>query len=186
MTHPAVVKAQAIAAIAVENGWKGSINKDFFEEDGKRVRITILRAKRNDEVIKIAWHGTRFKGGHYGFFEKVTFIQSSGIAIKKIEGWPDIIALLKVVPIESRPQVTSVYVKLPFDWQNDDDDFIMSTMVERKLFWYNRIDGKIETDVVMNSKKNRIAPVGHRKLFHFISPVVGFRSVLLDQVLRVG
>lgn len=173
-------KAKAIARLAVEHGWKGKISPN------KETQIISLYAERNDEKIQLVWQGTKFLQGQYQFFDKVTQIASSGAGQVKIAGWPDIIALLKIIPIESRPQVTSVYVKLPFDWQNDDDDFIMSTMVERKLFWYNRIDGKIETDVVMHSKKNRIAPVGHRKLFHFISPVVGFRSVLLDQILRVG
>lgn len=183
MAHPAVIKARAIGKIAAENGWKGRIGKDD-EFDG--VRVTTLIATRNDESISISWLDTRFNYGTYCFFDKTIQIHSSGQAIKIIEGWPDIIALLKVIPIESRPRVTSVYVKLPFDWENDSDEFIMSQIIDRKLFWYNRIDGKIEIDVAMKSQKNRIQPVGHRKLLHFVSPVTGFRSVLLDQFLRVG
>ena len=45
MGHPAVIKAQKIAAIAVENGWKGKIDTEVIESQ----RITTLDAWRNDE-----------------------------------------------------------------------------------------------------------------------------------------
>lgn len=182
MPNPVVNKVKTMIDIAVENGWKGNVSREFHEG----TRIIIFYAKRNDETIKITWHGTRFKGGNYGFFDKVTMIPSSGQALKKIQGWPDIISLFKSVPIGARPALAAKYVKLPFDLASDDDETIIEAMIDRKVFWYNRIDSKIEVDVMMRSKKNRIQPVGHRKLLHFISPVVGFRSVLLDQVLRVG
>lgn len=186
MTHPAVIKAQQIARIAVENGWKGKINTEMQGIQEDSVRVTTLVATRNDESIALEWHGKAFFDGVYYFFDRVTKLHSSGLAIKKVEGWPDILEIFRHAPMGSRPALAEKYVKLPFDWRNDSDEEIINSIIDRKVFWYNRLDSKIEADVCMKSKKNRIQPIGHHKLLHFISPLVGFRSMMLDQVLRVG
>jgi hypothetical protein len=185
--HPAVVKAQEFGRIAKEYGWTGKIDSEIQETPVfERQRVTILRATRNDETIVIAWHGKAFKHGYYGMFgETISAIHSIGEARKKVRGWPNIMDLFKKVAPERRPALSAVYVKLPFTADSSDSE-IISSLVNRKLYWYNRIDGGIYDDVLMKSTKNRIQDIGHRKLLHFIGAATGFRSVFIDQILKVG
>ena len=66
---------------------------------------------------------------------------------------------------------------------------VIATMMGRKVFWYSSLSNKIHCDVVLEkSKKNKnfaIRDINHRKLFNFVG-VQGYRSILLDTVLKVG
>jgi hypothetical protein len=185
--HPALVKVRHIAGIAADNGWKGKIDSEVI--DGQR--ITTLAAMRNDESISMQYKNNEMTDADYYIFDKLMSLQSASQVIEKIQGWPDILKLFKWFPNSNRPLLVEKYRRLPFDWETDDPNAIMDTMMGRKLFWYSHLSNKIHTDIVLEKQPNKqsnkfeIRPVGHRKMFNFVG-VLGFRSVLLDTILKVG
>jgi hypothetical protein len=93
-------------------------------------------------------------------------------------------------PSMNRPKLVETYRKLPFE-HSEPNDVIMPKLLGQQLTWYSHEHNKITTDLVLypkgaKSKQYRIADVGHRKIFHFIGSQAGFRSVLLDTVIKVG
>ena len=179
----AVKKASHVGSIAAQNGWKGKLDSEVV--DGQR--ITSLTGRRNDESFYAYWEDEKLSRAGYFIFSRETRLTCAKQLIEKIEGWPDLIKLYKWFPDANRPNLTQTYRKLPFDL-DDDDEEIISKLLGRKLFWYGHESTKIHTDVVLKSKskKIRIQNVGHRKLFHFIGAQAGFRSVLLDTLIKVG
>ena len=67
----------------------------------------------------------------------------------------------------------------------------MERLIGHQLFWYGHTESKLHCDVVLpptkkNSLQYNIKDIGHRKLFNFIGAQAGFRSVLLDTLIKVG
>lgn len=183
---PAVVKVMKMAAIAKRNGWHGSIDSEIV--DGQRV--TVLTAERNGEELSVSYRGETMYKAEYGILGAVTSLHCPSLAIEKLEGWPDLIKLFKQYPQLSRPKLVEQYRRLPFTFDDSAED-IIDKLVGKQLFWYSHTNSKITCDVVRHPKKNgdpnfRIVDVGHRKLFHFIGVSAGFRTVLLDTVIKVG
>ena len=185
--HPAVAKANKIAKIAVENGWKGHLDSDVLENG---LRTTELTAHRNDEQILVYWINEKLDHAVYSIFGKTTNLTCSKQVIDKVKGWPALADLFNRFPKANRPNLVRTYRKLPFDLDGPDDE-IITKLLGAKLFWYGHETAKIHADVVLpptkaKSKHYRIVNVGHRKLFHFIGAQAGFRSVILDTLLKVG
>lgn len=181
--HPAVMKAKRIARIAVENGWQGNIQHDKG--------ATLLTAERNDESIIVGWQdNVMINAAHY-ILGKETQLHCAKQVLEYVEGWPDVLKLFRWFPNMNRPTLVEKYRRLPFDWENDDDDTIISNLIGRQIFWYSHISMKMYCDVVLEPKgkksnKFEIKHVGHRKMFNFIGAQAGFRSVLLDALVKVG
>jgi len=189
--HPAVVKAKKLARVAVENGWTGTINSEV-END---CRITILRANRKDcdESVFVKWENNVMKeASHLLLDGSVSFQLPCAKAVSEVfSGWPDVMQVIKNTPVSKKPEVVRKYRKLPFDWENDPEDEIISKLIGTQIFWYSSVSAKIFSDHVLVPKKGKkshveIKPVGHRKMFNFIGSHSGFASVMLDTILKVG
>lgn len=186
MSHPAISKAKQLGRAAHHNGWKGSIEHD------PSTLTTEFVAERNDEHLYVKWVDNTMDKAEYYILGKRVQLACAKDVLKILRGWPDIIALLKLARAEnvSGPYIVETYRRLPFDWENDSDEDIMAAMVERKVYWYNRIDCKVTSDFVTRPRRKsqifEIRQVGpHRKIFHFVGTQCGMRSVLLDMVLKV-
>ena len=181
MTHPAVVKAKKIARVALENGWKGSIEHESGTTD--------LTAWRDDERIHVKWIANTMESAEHTLFSHVSQLSCAKAVLKVIEGTPDIMVVIKNAPLIDRPKLVEKYRVVPFDWEHDDDETIIANVLGRKLFWYSHQATKIQEDVVYipKGKKNHIEikPVAHRKMLNFVGQG-GFRSVLLDTIIKVA
>lgn len=181
MTHPAVVKATKIANRAVAQGWTGHLDSQVVSDHRK----TVLFLNRNDEQLVIDWRNAHFEQATYSIFDSIHTVTDL-VQIKQIVmGWPDVIKLLEDTwrnPVE----ITKVYVRLPFDWETDDDEIIINCLVGKRIWWYESIAAKIRTDEVLPKGNMRVMPVGHRKMFAFKGSYAGNRHVLLDTLLKVS
>jgi hypothetical protein len=181
-----VIKAANIAVTAKRHGWHGNLDSNLIEGQ----RLTRIAATRNDESVVVRYTDNTMTYGQYSIFNKTFNLHCASVAIEKLCDWPDILKLFKWFPAMNKPTIVETYRRLPFSFDDDDVD-IMAKLLGQKLFWYSHESRKLHTDVVLaprtsNSKSYRIAQVGHRKIFHFIGAQAGFRSVLLDTVIKVG
>jgi hypothetical protein len=188
--HPALAKAKFIGKIAHQHNWKGNISSEVV--DGQR--ITSVAGNRDDEAFSMQWTGEKLTEATYsiGVNEDIHAIKitHSKKMIEYLTGWPDIFDLFKWFPNANRPLLVEKYRKLPFS-MDDDNEEIISKLLGCKIFWYGHQSTKYHTDVVLptmgnKTYKTRIVDIGHRKLFHFIGAQAGFRSVLLDTLLKVA
>lgn len=183
----AVVKVMKLATVAKSNGWHGDISSEI--QNG--VRVTILKATRNDEKIGVLYRDNTMVKGQYQILSTQQNLHCPSVVIEKLEGWPDILKLFKQFPNLNRPTLVDKYRRLPFSFA-EPNEVILEKLVGKTLFWYSHINNRLDTDIVLVPKKStkkenfRIVDVGHRKLFHFIGTQIGFRSVLLDTLLKVG
>ncbi|QNN99721.1 hypothetical protein PBI_ROPE_62 [Mycobacterium phage Rope] len=182
-----VIKAMKIAVTAKRNNWHGNIEAPLV--DG--IRHTTVIATRNDERLEVSYKGNAYEAGEYRIFDRRQNLHCASVALEKVEGWPDILDLFKAFPNKNKPNLVETYRRLPFDEHTDTPEFIMEQMIGRQLFWFSHEYNRLDFDVVLqprksNSKNFRIAPVGHRKIFHFMGAKAGFRSVILDTIIKVG
>lgn len=182
----AVVKVMKMAGVAKRNGWHGNIDSEVVGTD----RITVLTAERNGEELSVHYRNDTMYKAEYTILGATVGLHCPSLAIEKLEGWPDVLKLFKQFPTLSRPTIVEQYRRLPFSFE-DSNDVIIDRLLGKQLFWYSHTNSKINVDVVRHPKKNgdpnfRIVDVGHRKMFHFIGVSAGFRSVLLDTVIKVG
>lgn len=189
--HPAVVRATKIGNHAVKQGWTGRLDSEVVEELGNRRRLTRLTLNRNDEKLIICWRNADFQRAYYYIFDEL-LCDIDLVGTKQfIFGWPDILELFNLFPDMNHPKLCKTYVKLPFNWVEDDNETIMSKLIGRQIFWYERQAGKIQNDTVLKPKGAKakvyaIKDVGHRKLFYFVGEQFGTRTVLLDTLLKVA
>lgn len=184
---PALVKAMKLATVAKKNGWHGSIESE--KEDG--TGVTVLKATRNDEAIAVYYRDNTMFKARYKILDSVVSLHCPSLVIEKLEGWPDLLKLFKQFPDLNRPKLVEKYRRLPFSFE-DSNDVILERLVGKTLFWYSHTSSRLDTDIVLVPRKNtkaenfRIVDVGHRKLFHFIGAQNGFRTVILDSLIKVG
>lgn len=181
--HPAVAKARFVGKVAHEHNWKGKLASETINSE----RHTMLSAMRNDERLEMEWRNEKLCRAEYFIFDRKIKLTCSKQAIDKVTGWPDILKLFEWFPNMNRPNLVQTYRNLPFSVEDDNEE-IISKLLGCKIFWYGHETSKYHTDVVLPKKsaKVRIQDVGHRKMFHFIGAQAGFRSVLLDTVLKVA
>lgn len=190
--HGGFVKAQQIGRIAKENGWHGSIEEDAVTNE------TILYAYRNgpefdfaDETVTLTWKGNALvERPEYSLLGRTVYLQSQHQILDKIRDYPDVTKIVK--KFHNRPDIVELverYRRLPFDPLADSNEIIMSAVVGRKIWWYNRMDGNVRDGFVVSPKRKsqvfEIRPVGHRRLLNFVDRDTGMRAVLLDQLLKV-
>ena len=182
-----VYKVMKLAGVAKANGWHGTVESDVT--DG--VKYTVLQAARNDETMTICYRDGTMVDSEYTIFGAVTNIYCPSTALDKLAGWPDLLKLFKLFPNMNKPKLVETYRRLPFDFSEPNDE-IMQKMIGRQVTWYSHTSTRIDTDIVLVPRKNtkkenfRIVDIGHRKLFHFIGSSIGFRSILLDTLLKVN
>lgn len=182
-----VIKAMKIAVAAKKNDWHGNIDAPLING----VRHTTITATRNDETIRILYVGKAYQSGEYQLFDRRFNLHCASVALEKVQDWPDLIQLFKLFPCKNRPSLVATYRRLPFE-HDEDAELIMKKLYGRQLFWYGHENNKIHCDVVISPRGKgkhpayRIARVGHRRIFHFIGQQAGFRSVLLDTIIKVG
>jgi hypothetical protein len=193
-----VSRATKIAEHAVKQGWKGKLNSDMcsgligsIRLYEKPYRETTLVLIRNDEMLVITWINNEAKFFDYSIYdESHSDITSLAQCKEIIFGWPDLLELYALFPHKNQIEITKTYKRIPFDWETATDEEIISKLVGRKVFWYDHKAARIRVDVVMNikvkSKVDVVQPVGHRKLFNFNGAESGFRSVILDTLLKVA
>lgn len=175
-------KAKLLAMTAVENGWKGNIKKSSDT-------VTLV-AERNHEKVVVRWVDGKLNRAQYSIFDRKWKLTCQKQVTEKLCGWPDLSNLFKWFPKMNRPTLVEIYRDLPFEF-DDPNEEIMAKLIGRKLFWYCRESAKMRCDVVLpptksSSKNYRVVNVGHRKMFHFVGAQIGFRSVLLDTIIKVG
>ncbi len=182
-----VIKAMKLVVAAKKNGWHGEIQTPIV--DG--VRHVDVTATRNDEVIDFHYAGDSYKSGKYTLFNKVWNMHCASVALKRIEDWPDLLHLMKTFPSKNKQKLIEKYRKLPFETEATPEE-IMHKTFGRQIFWYSPQNNKLNCDVIVTprTKKHnetyRISPVGDRRIYHFIGAQAGFRSVLLDTIIKVG
>lgn len=181
-----VIKGSKLAVAAKRNGWHGTFDSDT--KDG--IRTTSLKVERNDESLCVIYTDNAYSFGEYVLFDRKQNVHCASVALERLVGWPDIIDILKRFPSKNKPTVVDTYKKLPFD-HDDPAEEIVQKLYGKPLFWYSHEYNRLDVDVVLppltsNSKQYRIAPVGHRRIFHFVGQKAGFRSVLLDTIIKVG
>lgn len=181
-----IIKAVKLAKAAKANGWHGTF--DSVEKNGRQ--RTVLNVRRHDERLRVAYLDNLYHRGDYAIFNRTWNLHCASVALERLEDWPDLIKLFKWFPDKNRPTLTETYRRLPFTWDTPHEQIIES-LIGQKLFWFFHQDGKIHTDVVLpptrkNSTNYNIKDIGHRKLFNFMGAQVGFRSVLLDTLIKVG
>lgn len=185
MTHPAVVKAGQIGRIAAEHGWKGNLDSKVVEDK----RITVIKGQRKDESFCLTWENNHLVNGTYSFFSKSTQIHSASQALTFICGKPDLARVFKKEPVIDRLDVVERYRELPFDVETATESEIITALSGRTIYWYSPITGKIWEDVVQKPTKKKAFEVRNvangKRMFNFIGQQ-GFRSVLLDQLFKVG
>jgi len=182
----AVVKAAKLARAAKANGWHGTFNSEEIEGE----RLTTLEVTRNDEYVVVCYTGNSMVRGEYKLFERTWNLHCASVALERLESWPDLIKMFKWFPNKNKPSLVESYRRLPFSFE-EENSAIMAKLMGHSLFWYSHEFRRLQTDVVIVPKKAttknyRIVDVGHRKLFHFIGAQAGFRSVLLDTLIKVG
>lgn len=189
--HPAVVKAKKLARIAVENGWTGSINSDA--ENGSRITVLKARRKDSDEIVEVIWINNQMTSAMHSLMDgKINFPLPCAKAVSTvITGYPDLMQIIKNIPVEFRAEAVRKYRRLPFNWETDDNEEIITKLIGTQIFWYSHVSTKIYSDHVLTPKKGKkshieIKPIGHRKMFNFIGSQAGFASVMLDSLLKVG
>lgn len=173
--------SKKIMEIAIDNGWSGLRN---FEGDGH----VIIALVRNDESLGIEWLHNDFHVAHYYIFDRMLAFTTLKDVGDVVRGWPDLIELFKWFPNANKPFLTTKYRRLPFALDADNEE-ILAKIVERPVFWWDAGASKIRVDVVMKpkgAKTNRIVDMGHRKLLHFNGARDGFKSLLVDAILKVG
>lgn len=186
MVASPIIKATRLAAVAKRNGWHGTLESDVVA--GKRV--TVLSVYRNDEKLVARYEDNVMVGAEYSLFDRVWHLHTASLVIERLQDWPDLLKILKWWPSMNKPTLVNTYRQLPFGTEDSNED-IMSSLIGRKLFWYSHVSQKLWCDVVLpphgkKAEHYRIVDVGHRKLFHFIGAQAGFRSVLLDTLIKVG
>lgn len=182
--HPAVVKASAAGNLAISHGWKGQLNSEVVASH----RITNLEMTRNDECFSMQWVDSKLDQAYYSIFNSVPVqITDKKQLLRFVTGWPDLIQLFQTFPNMNRPNLVRQYRRLPFDF-DDENEFIIDSLVGKRIWWYNRDLARIDLDTVKpkRDKRFRIVDVGHRKLFHCVCVETKFRSVLLDQLIKVA
>lgn len=186
--HPALIKAQKIASEAKSYDWHGSIDSEVVNG----CRTTFLNAKRNDECIHMIWRNNEMIGATYSLFEHETELNCAATVLRHIEGWPDIVELLKRFNTETSgiEFLISRYRRLPFDPDSDDDEAILKCLAGRHIWWYSSLTGKIRDEWVMEPRRKsqvfNLRKVGIKKLFSFTTVDTGIRSIVLDTLLRVA
>lgn len=183
---PAVVKAMRLGKVAKENGWHGDLESEVVGGQ----RITELRATRNDEVVYVHYTDNTMDGAVYQLFSYELKMHTASLVVERLQDWPDLLRVFKLAPREARPTLVTRYRSLPFAL-DEANEAIISKLIGQKLFWYSHEAAKLQCDVVLPPKGNqhknyRIQDIGHRKMFHFIGLQAGFRSVLLDTLVKVG
>ena len=181
-----VIKASKLAKAAKANDWHGSFTSE--EIDGHR--ITRLEVTRNDEYVLVMYRDNAMVQAVYRILNEEQRLHCASVVLERLQGWPDLLKLFKTFPKANRPLLVEKYRQLPFSFDEPNDQ-IMAKLLGRKLFWYYHENSKMVCDVVLMPRKSdtknfRIVDVGHRKMFHFIGAQAGFRSVLLDTLLKVG
>lgn len=181
--HPAVVKANQFGGLANKYGWKGHLTSEVI--DRRRV-TTLIMTRGEDEIFQSQWVNKNLSSARYSIFGRNFPIANKVELIRYLSG-PDLMWLFREFPDMNRPLLVEQFRRLPFG-ENDDDSTIINSLLGKRIWWYNRELSKIETDVVKPKadKRFRIAPVGHRKLFHCTCVETNFRSILLDQLIQVG
>lgn len=181
-----VIKAMKIAVAAKRNDWHGSIDAPLV--DG--IRHTTIKVTRNDEALEVRYVGNAYQEGSYTIFGRTYNVHCASVALERVKGWPDILELFKEFPRQNKPLLVDKYRRLPFKFE-DDENVIMEACFGRQIHWYSHEFARRDSDTVLVPKKGqtknfRIAPVGHRRIFHFMGAKAGFRSVLLDSIIKVG
>lgn len=181
-----VYKVMRMAGVAKQNGWHGTLESDVVNG----CKVTELQAARNDETITVIYRDGAMTRSEYTIFGAVTSIYCPKTAIEKLSGWPDLLKLFKQFPNMNRPTLVETYRRLPFSFDEPNEE-IMAKMIGRTVTWYSHTSTRIDSDTVLPPRKHtkkenfRIVDIGHRKLFHFIGTQIGFRSILLDTLLKV-
>lgn len=174
-------RSNKIMEIAKDNGWVGSVT---IEATG-HVVIAIIR---EDESLGIEWLHNDFHVAHYYIFDRMLALPTLKEVGDVVRGWPDLLQLFRWFPNMNRPTLTAKYRRLPFELDADNEE-ILSKIVGRSVFWWDSIESRPRVDVVMKpkgAKTNRIVDMGHRKLLHFNGARDGFKSLMVDAILKVG
>lgn len=179
--HPAVVKAQQIGGIAKRHNWQGKFASNVFGSE----RHTMLSAIRDDERLEMQWRNQRLTSATYSINSISVEIKSKSELLGFLAG--DLIQLFDKFPNMNRPNLVQRFRSLPFSF-DDSNDEIIDSLVGKTLWWYDRELATIRTDTVKpkRDKRFRIVDVGHRKLFHCVMVETNFRSILLDQLIKVA
>jgi hypothetical protein len=178
-------KIKKLAAVAKRHDWHGRL--DIEQIDGQQVAT--LEVTRNDESLVIGYTDNAMSICEYKIFDMQFPCHCASVAKEKLAGWPDVVELFKLFPDRRRVDLVKTYRKLPFNWQEDDNQEILDKLIGKRVWWYSHISQKIRDEYVMIPRRAsqvfEIKPVGHRKLFNFTAAETGMRSVMLDTILKV-
>jgi len=191
--HPAVAKAQHIARRAKELGWHGSIDSDVTCD----IRTTFLNAKRNDERIHMIWRDNVMIGATYSIFGFEVEIACASEVLKRVEGEPDIVELVKqltngnlgrAMAINQAVQMCAKYKQIPWD-ENTPKSLILGKLKGKHIWWYSELTGKIRDEFITEPKKKsqvyNMKCIAGEYLLNFCTVDTGLRSVKLDTILKV-
>lgn len=168
-------KAGRFADAAEDLGWEVNRIRDT-DEHGNATGTRIVKAKRGREQYNFAWTPNDadvlvFDGGYHWIDDQA-------------EEFSNVAAALRAMA-EPAQHITPEGKRLPFDPFNDTDSDILDRLRGRTITWRNSISGaEEEGDVPAHGNHTKIRMV-HRRVIDFAATEGGFRTVMLDAIVKV-
>ena len=198
-------KAKALATLAKEHGWTGSIDMCYDSD------TATLKAQRDGESFLVEWCSNQLNAPpSYEFGGVESNLHCVATVKRVIKGKPDLEAYMKrrrrqkAVPqnTSSQPDEVSGPVEdqtieitqhqLPFELDVTPDNKILKEIRGSTIIWYNSISGAAEISRVPIDKNRDLENVffigesgAGRAYLSFMDPNGMFRAVGLDAILQV-
>lgn len=195
-------EANKLKTAADENGWSVQIE---VKEDSEPVRLFLVANRGHQEEISIFWEGGRLTVAPvYTIAGRQTKLRNASACVQQMGKRPDFSKVAKAkraairrddeTQIDIRPDPTS----LPWHGQEISGKLILKSCYGKQLTWRNTITGFPEVDRVVRSSdpgsfKGNFNSINYhistgkegRMVLNFLG-TFGYRSVAVDEILRVG
>lgn len=200
--HPAVIKAQRIASLAKDNGWRGKIESHV---DRNGCRTTSLEAQRQEEWIYVRWSMNHLEVATYSICDYSIQLGCAARVLDRLEKKPNVIFLLEKLaespklkllfatlnPI-LRKQIDTIIIKyrnIPFSAVTSTEEQILKSIMGQRITWFSFRAQKIYSEIVSNPRKKsqafNVRTIDGKRMVSFNTIDTGMRTVYLDSILKV-
>lgn len=196
-------EAAKLETAGEEHGWNVDVKEESNGRDGiATVQIVTCVATRGQETISIWWENKRLlEAPTYSLAGRVVKLRNASACVQQMAKKPD---FEKAARKSKRRdgEVSQDIQRERMPWEDLPDGFVAADILRlcyaKTIVYKNSITGAVLTDVVVRSsdaslrKGNFNSKTYHisvsstgREILNFLG-VFGFRSIALDQILRVG